>query len=391
VGVVALVPYRWSHIWQPCNHILTRLARYFQVVWVNPAHNWSDPILNRSNLHIPIHDAGSAFSVYQSPAWLPALYRPSGLADWVSRKRLAQARERLIRQGCRKIILYIWRPEFSRALESIPFDLSCYHIDDEYSFSPVDLPNSDQEARLIAAVGQVFIHSPALLEKKGKLNPHTAFAPNGVDFHAYAQSVPEPSDVAGIPRPRIGYTGHIKKQLDWPLLLNLTARHPEWSFVFVGAANRHPEIVGFIDELSRRPNVRFLGSKTVQQLARYPQHFDVCLMPYRRDGYTRYIYPLKLHEYLASGRPVVGAPIESLLPFRDLVRLPETPDQWSAAIADSLGLAANSKAQSAKRQALALQHDWNVLVRQIAETLALRLGPEVSRRLEQLPPAALQS
>lgn len=386
-----MVPYRWSHIWQPCNHILTRLARYFQVVWVNPAHHWSDPALNRSNLRIPAHDAGPGFSVYQPPAWLPALYRPSVLADWVSRKRLAQARESLIRQGCRKIILYIWRPEFSKALDSIPFDLSCYHIDDEYSFSPVDLPNSDQEARLIVAVGQVFIHSPALIEKKGKLNPHTAFAPNGVDFLSYARSVPEPKDIAGIPHPRIGYSGHIKKQLDWPLLLNLTGSHPEWSFVFVGAPNRHPEIVRFLDELGRRPNVHFLGSKTVEQLATYAQHFDVCIMPYRRDGYTRYIYPLKLHEYLASGRPVVGAPIESLQPFCDVVRLAETPDQWSAAIADSLGPAANSTVQSAARQGLALRHDWSVLVRQIAETLALRLGPEVSQRFAQLPPDAPQS
>jgi glycosyltransferase involved in cell wall biosynthesis len=385
-GVVALVPYRWSQVWQPCNHILTRLARYFHVVWVNPAQNWSDAFLNISNLRVPPHDAGPGFSVYQAPAWLPALYRPGGLAEWASRKRLAQARERLVRCGCKKIILYIWRPEFAAALDSMPFDLSCYHIDDEYSFSTVDLPNSEQEARLIARVGQVFIHSPALLEKKGKINPNTTFAPNGVDFHSYAQSVPEPADIASVPHPRIGYSGHIKKQLNWPLILELTARHREWSFVFVGAPNRHPEIVGYLNELSRCPNVHFLGAKTVQQLATYPQHFDVCVMPYRLDDYTKYIYPLKLHEYLASGRPVVGAPIDSLLSFRDVVRLPETPGQWSEAIAESLAPPANSNEVRASRQALARRHDWSTLVRHIAATLASRLGPDVAHRFCQLVP-----
>jgi glycosyltransferase involved in cell wall biosynthesis len=385
VGVVAMVPYRWSNIWQPCNHVLTRLARYFHVVWVNPAHQWSDALLNREALSVPAHDAGPGFAVYQPEFWLPDVYRPRALARWVFRQRLAHAREMLLRRGCSKIVLYLWRPQFGDAMTSMPFDLSCYHIDDEYSFSPVDIPIPESEKRLIAQAGQVFIHSPALLEKKGNINPHTAFVPNGVDFQSYAQPVPEPADIAEIPHPRIGYSGHIKKQLDWPLLLDLTARHPEWSFVFVGAPNRHPEIVAHIDQLSRRPNVRFLGSKSVQELATYPQHFDVCLMPYARNDYTKYIYPLKLHEYLASGRPVVGAPIASLEPFRHLVKLPETSEQWSAAIAESLGPVANSTEQRTKRQAAAKQHDWEILVRQIAETMSLRLGPDYSSRINLEP------
>ena len=383
VGILAMVPYRWSHVWQPCNHILTRLARYFHVVWVNPPQNWSDVFFQRDSLHVPPHDYGPGFRVYQSPAWLPNLYRPRRLANLVFSQRMAHVQQRLIRSGCKRIVLYLWRPEFARALQSVSFDLSCYHIDDEYSFSPIDLPIPPVEARLIQDVDHVFIHSPALLEKKGKINPHTTFTPNGVDFNSYAQVVPEPADIAGIPHPRIGYSGHIKKQLDWPLLMHLAARHPEWSFVFVGDANRHPEIVGYLDQLSRLANVHFLGGKSVQELASYPQHFDVCLMPYSRDDYTRYIYPLKLHEYLASGRPVVGTPIASLEPFRHIVHLPETPDEWSAAIAHSLDLDANSDEQRAVRQSVAMKHDWDILVRNIAEAMALRLGPEFYSRMAQ--------
>jgi hypothetical protein len=104
-------------------------------------------------------------------------------------------------------------------------------------------------------------------------------------------------------------------------------------------------------------------------------------MPYCRDDYTKYIYPLKLHEYLASGRPVVGTAIASLEGFRHVVRLPETQEQWSAAIADSLGPSANSVEQQAIRQSLARKHDWEILVRQIAETMALRLGIDLSGRI----------
>ncbi len=375
VGVIAMVPYRWSKIWQPCNHVLTRLARYFHVVWVNPAHQWSDVFINRAAFSVPDHEAGPGFSVYQPEFFLPEFFKPHWLARWTLHQRLARVRRRLLGHGCRKIVLYIWRPQFANALTYTPFDVSCYHIDDEYSFSTVDIPVPEAEANLIRSVDQVFIHSPALLEKKGALNPHTTFVPNGVDFEAYSQPVPEPTDIARIPRPRIGYSGHLKKQLDWPLLLNLVASHPEWSFVFVGAPNRHPEIVAYTEQLSAKKNAYFLGSKTVQELSAYPQHFDVCLMPYRRDDYTKYIYPLKLHEYLASGRPVVGTPIPSLLPFREYVALPESPEQWSAAIAASLLPPANSPELQTLRRALAKQHDWENLVRNIALSLSQRLGP----------------
>src|SRR5260370_3612109 len=40
VGVLALVPDRWHWQWQPRHQVMTRLARYFTVVWMNPAEYW---------------------------------------------------------------------------------------------------------------------------------------------------------------------------------------------------------------------------------------------------------------------------------------------------------------------------------------------------------------
>jgi hypothetical protein len=39
---------------------------------------------------------------------------------------------------------------------------------------------------------------------------------------------------------------------------------------------------------------------------------------------------MKLHEYLASGRPVVGSPIRSK-DFVHVIRLARTTDEWSTA------------------------------------------------------------
>jgi hypothetical protein len=94
---------------------------------------------------------------------------------------------------------------------------------------------------------------------------------------------------------------------------------------------------------------------------------------------------LKLHEYLASGRPVVGSPIRSLLEFAQIIRLARTTDEWSQALNDSLASAACSVAQIEARRSVACQHDWNRLVGLIAHALCDRLGPEYVERFEHIP------
>lgn len=385
LGVIALVPDPWHWQWQPRHQVMSRLARYFPVVWMNPPDYWRESLrLSKlwprpDVLPIPRRD----FIVHTSSPFLPLFYSPRALADFTLSRRLGAAHSILRRFGCKKIALYMWRPEFAAAMKAVTADFSFYHIDDEYTFSPVDRPVQDEERELIARVDHVFIHSPALLEKKGRINPHTSFSPNGVDFEVYARPVPEPEDLRSIPHPRIGYSGHIKRQLDWQLLGELAVRHPEWHFVFVGAFNAHPEILAFTEELSRLKNVKFLGSKTADELAAYPQHFDVCIMPYLNDDYTKYIYPLKLHEYLAGGKPVVGTPIPSLEPFRNEIRLPESSADWSAAISASLRPQSNTVEACGARRAIAKAQDWEILVRQIAKTMASYLGPEYASFFDQ--------
>jgi hypothetical protein len=130
-----------------------------------------------------------------------------------------------------------------------------------------------------------------------------------------------------------------------------------------------------IRQLAQMPNVYLLGGKSVSVLPAYTQHLDVCMLCYRVNDYTKYIYPLKLHEYLATGRPVVGSPIRSLQDFADIIRLAETPVEWSQALHESLSPAAHSATQVEARQRVARRHDWNVLVEFIAQTLCSRLGP----------------
>ena len=377
IGIIGLVPDEWGDPWMPRQHILTRLAKYFSVVWHDPATPWRTCLASRrpiSRNHEDDVDLYGGFAVYRPGCRVPMLHRPHYLATWLTKQRLRGARRVLERMGAKTIVLYVWRPEFANALDLLPHDLCCYHIDDEYTFSEVEQPISGNELRLLREAGQVFIHSPALLEKKGYINAQTLFVPNGVDWPTFARSQTEPADIARIPRPRIGYVGIIKKQLDLALYLRLAESHPHWSFVFVGPEGVIGQKAELLGRLLKLPNVHSLGRKNLSELSSYMQHMDVCTMGYEDNEYTKYIFPLKVNEYLAAGRPVVATPIRSLAEFSDVIEMAVTPTDWEDAIARSLAAHAQSDSATEQRRTVAKRYDWDRLAALIARAICERLG-----------------
>jgi glycosyltransferase involved in cell wall biosynthesis len=89
-------------------------------------------------------------------------------------------------------------------------------------------------------------------------------------------------------------------------------------------------------------------------------------MPYVETAYTDCIYPMKLHEYLASGRPVVATPIRTIREFADFVELARTVDEWSNAIQRNLSADANTDDNRQRRQRIASRYDWDEIVWRIA-------------------------
>ncbi|HTY06442.1 MAG TPA: glycosyltransferase [Gemmatimonadales bacterium] len=370
----------------PRQHVLTRLARHFHVVWCDRPVEWRQAWLGRgpsAGLHRVAQPATPpGFSLYRPGPWLPRFYRPRALDHFTRARRLDVAQAMLRRRGARRFILYLWRPDFDYALDLRPGMTSCYHIDDEftyseeddeYLFSPTEHPLDAREARLIRRVDEVFIHSRGLWDKKGGLNPHTTFIPNGVDYPAFAAPAPEPPDLRGIPHPRVGYVGIIKGELDIPLVAGLARRHPGWSFVLVGPSRLEGGEARELGAMAQMPNVHMLGAKAPGELAAYMQHLDVGLLPYRRIDYTEFIYPMKLHEYLASGCAVVGTPIRSLQEFGQVITLASSPDEWSRALEAAVSPAARGAEAVAKRRGVAREHDWDRLADKVAEILLKRL------------------
>jgi len=386
IALLALPPDAWGSYWGSRHHMLTGLAAWFHVLWVDPPQHWRTS-WRPSRRSAPPGGAPPGtpgFTRHVSPRWLPHVHRPAGLSRKIDRARWLRAREVLARRGCRRIVLDLWKPHYAPALDAVPHDLSVYHITDEYTYAEQERPIDPQERALISRVDQVFILSRSSFEKKARYNPHSLFLPNGVDYEAFATPRPEPRDLASIPRPRIGYVGYVKKHLDFGLLLALAERHREWSFVLVGPDGTLGEGAALARRVRALPNVHSLGGKPREDLPAYDQHIDVGVLCYASNGYTKFVNPLKLREYLAAGRPVVGTPLASFEEFREVMEVARTPEQWSDAIARALEPAASSPARIEVRRRVARRYDWALLVDRMAQTLCERLGGASIERFEAL-------
>lgn len=168
------------------------------------------------------------------------------------------------------------------------------------------------EDRLLTRADVVFAWSEPLRAQLATRHPNVVLAPAAVHLAAFAAASDE-----GRPRGRVAaYTGSLDFRLDIDLLVEVIGRLPAWSFVFAGPVESQIE-----RRLAAFPNAVFHGPVPPEEVPAILTAADVCLMPYRQDGFTQNLFPIKLVEYLAAGKPVVSTPLPCLRAFGSAIRV----------------------------------------------------------------------
>lgn len=342
------------------------------VIWVNPPYPWRTVWLNPgpdvvTRTGFSNHESGLV--QFHSGRWLPQIFNPRFLAHWFQRTRLRMMVKALKKQGCEKVVLYVTRPVLMPSVPLEGIDRIVYHVFDDYSYSATAKAIDAREKSLLERCDLPLFSSEIMLKDKGSYNANAMHLPNGVDVALFAQSYPVPNDMKSIPGPIVGYSGVIKKQLDLELALRLATQRPNCSFVFVGPVLNVSGFEGTVSKLKALPNTYFLGKKQAHELPAYIKCFDVGLMFYVSNNYTKYITPLKLNEYLASGIHVVGTRIAPLEPYGDYMALAETDAQWLNAIDSALAQGEKSVQQQSKTAQLVNNVDWEKLTQRMRDAI----------------------
>ena len=318
---------RWNFVYQRPQHLMTRFARSAPVLFVE------EPVFAAGappSLAVAETAEGVAVAVPRLPPDLDEAGRTAALRRLLD--RLCAAR------GIVAPILWYYTPMALGFSDHLRPALTVYDCMDELSaFRGAPPALREREAALLRRADLVFTGGHSLFEAKRGRHPRVYPFPSGVDaahFRRARAALPEPADLAAIPRPRIGHYAVLDERLDTALLAAVADARPDWQLVLIGPTAK-------IDpgELPRRPNIHYLGGRDYQELPAYLAGWDMAMMPFALNAATRFISPTKTPEYLAAGKPVVSTPVADVVRSfggSGLVRIAGTPAAFVAAVEQSL-------------------------------------------------------
>ncbi len=246
---------------------------------------------------------------------------------------------------------------------------SIYFCMDDYAH----LPNvsagmlAPLEREMLAKVDCVVATARRLSETKIPRSGRVHLLPQGVNFDHFATRHPHPPELKTLPRPIIGFAGSVSDCCDLGLIASLADSNAEGSIVLVGPVTTDVRRL-------RRPSVHLLGPRPYARLPAYVQSFDVAIIPYILNDWTRSVDPLKLLEYLAAGVPVVSTAIPEAYKYREVISIAETSEQFLGLVREILMNGYNARSQLAR--AVAKENTWehraDIFLRIMEELIAER-------------------
>lgn len=324
--LVCLSHLRWSFVFQRPQHLMSRFARERRVFFVE------EPLLDAAAPRLEV--ARSSQGVWVATPHLPAAYGEAEANE--AQRALLDAL--LAEHHVRRYALWYYTPmalPFSRHLSPSTIAYDC--MDELSAFKDAPPALLRREAELLARADVVFTGGQSLYEAKLGRHPNVHAFPSAVELEHFARARaphPEPEDLRGVPRPRVGFIGVVDERMDLALVEGVARARPGWQLVLIGpVAKVAPE------SLPRAPNLHWLGQKSYDELPAYLASWDVAMMPFARNAATRYISPTKTPEYLAAGRPVVSTSIRDVVrPYgeRGLVRIADDVDGFVRAVEELL-------------------------------------------------------
>lgn len=241
-----------------------------------------------------------------------------------------------------------------------------------YQNKPKLLAQLNKNYQLIAQKADViFTVSQDLLELF-PVHKNIHWIANGVEIEHFSQAENIAEPIINLPHPIIGYHGVIQNRLDLDILEEIAKQFTTGSLVLIGPtwpmylAKIRPKSIEKA-RLAKYPNVHFLKAVPYSELPRYIAGFDVGIIPHKKTKFTETMNPLKLYEYLASGKPIVATPIAGIEQFPHLIKTASAKEEFCQQIKQALS--ENNPALIKQRQDAVSAYSWHSRVDKILSYL----------------------
>ena len=262
-----------------------------------------------------------------------------------------------------------------------------YCVDDWSCWPGMDArPLAEMEAELIRKVDRIVTAGENLRDRIQSLGRDSLLLTHGIDLDFWhgaqaGEARKNPEFTRGLPRPVFTFWGLIDERLEPEMVERLAQDSPQSTILLAGPVAA-PEVAKRLEAI---PNARLLGMVPYEKLPQLAAESDVLIMPYKKNEATEQIQPLKMTEYLASGRPAVVRALRASEPWRDALDEADTPEIFSR-LARFRALSGLPAAQVDSRKRLESE-TWDEKARQF-EAYIMQETPETPETLEN-PEAGL--
>jgi glycosyltransferase involved in cell wall biosynthesis len=357
----------WYHHPHSKNHLLKRYAAENKVLFVNSI-TMGLPSISNPDFFLKIRRKLKSHVRWlrkvpeglwvMTPVNVP-LYG-SRVGRWLNRILLrAQVRLAMLLLKMSRPILWIAIPTAAGMAGCLGEKILLYQVSDKYEANEDSALSKqvirDLDLQLKSSADVVMYSGRKLFQEATEANRF--FLEQAVDYEHFSNlNVQAAPELAGIPHPTLGYFGAMDHVMDSDLMAEVARLRPEWHWVLLGFKSNRLQVSA--------PNIHFLGSKPYRDLPRYVQHFDVCVLPWRQNNtFTSYGSAIKVREYLATGKPVVIAPLYEYLNTPGL-RIYHSIQEFIGMIENVL--AEDTAELAAQRQAVVKDSTWDVRARELA-------------------------
>jgi glycosyltransferase involved in cell wall biosynthesis len=367
----------WGRHPSSCQHLVRHLLGRYEAVWVNTigtrtprldwatlkrglekARHWTRPA-GRSE---PLPDNLRVVSPKMWP-WLG-----SAFARRLNRGLLGRQLLPLVQSFAEPPVAVTTLPVVADLMGRLPVRHWVYYCVDDFG----QWPGLDQatmqnlEEVVVARADTLLAVSETLRTRLAGMGRQARLLTHGVDlafWSAAQQPGPEPERLHGLPRPLVVFWGLIDRRLDVALVRRLAADLAQGTIVLVGPeADPDPELLAV-------PRVVRTGSLPYDELPAVARAASVLVMPYADIPVTRAMQPLKLKEYLATGKPTVVTALPAVRSWADCMDLADSPEAFSEAVRRRLEWGLSDEQRRAR--ARLAEEGWQAKARQF-EQWALR-------------------
>jgi UDP-galactopyranose mutase len=348
---------RWNFVFQRPQHVMSRLARRWRVIFVEE----------------PVTQAGEPRLERIQPCAGVQVWRPyvTGEAPGFHDDHLAVVQQMLSEAMREEKVRDYWTWFYTPMAYPLAANLRprgiVYDCMDELSaFRNAPRQLLQRESALFKAADLVFTGGPSLYEAKRTRHPSVHCFASSVDATHFAKASSDHPLQAHLPRPRIGWCGVIDERVDLDIVAQMADARPQWQVVMVGPILK-------IDPAStpRRANIHWLGQQGYDDLPEFISGWDVCMMPFALNEATRHISPTKILEYMACGRPSVSTPIRDVVePYKDVVSIADSPQAFIAACEEILARSPQEQARHAAALAqVVARTSWDQTAQAMAQLI----------------------